>query len=86
MQTTPATYNPYADERISTVKVTYELIDTDAAESASPASSGECSISKLEQSHNKVLGMTKENLQRWKKTIAIWTGLLYFQTKLIMEK
>lgn len=60
MQATSMAYNPYADERVSSVKVTFELIDTDAADSAEPTASGECAISKLEQSHNKVLGMTKK--------------------------
>lgn len=60
MQMTSLTYDPYVDERSTTLKVSYELIDTDAADTATPTVSGECEISKLAQSHNKVLGMTKK--------------------------
>lgn len=60
MQTTSVSYDPYVDERSSDIKVTFEFIDVDAADSAIPTSSGECVISRLAQSHNKIVAMTKK--------------------------
>lgn len=60
MQTVSESYDPYPDERWSTARVTFELVDIDAAEDATPTVTSEAEISKLAQTHNRVVEMEKK--------------------------
>lgn len=60
MQTVSPLYNPYPDERWSNIRVVFELIDVDAAEDAAPTATSEAEISKLTQTHNRVVEMEKK--------------------------
>ena len=53
-------YNPYPDERWSTARVIFELVDIDAAEDATATVTSEAEISKLSQTHNRVVEMEKK--------------------------
>lgn len=52
--------NPYTSERWSDIRVKFELVDTDAAEDATPAATSEATISNLAQVHNRNDKMTKK--------------------------
>lgn len=60
MQSVSPLYNPYADERWSNIRVVFELVDIDAAEDATPTVTSEAEISKLAQTHNRVVEMEKK--------------------------
>ena len=60
MQTVSESYNPYPDERWSTARVIFELVDIDAAEDATPTATSEAEISKLEQTHDRDMEMTNK--------------------------
>lgn len=60
MQSVSSNYNPYPDERWSNVRVSFGLIDVDAAEDATPTATSEAEISKLEQIHNRIIKTDKK--------------------------
>ncbi|QIB68622.1 hypothetical protein Ami103574_04495 [Aminipila butyrica] len=51
--------NPYSPERWSNIKVSFELVDVDAAENAAASVTSEAAISELAQTHDRVDGMDK---------------------------
>ena len=58
MQSTTATYLPYADERRVSAQAVYELISVTAADDATATASSEGPLSKLQQTHDKQVTMT----------------------------
>ncbi len=60
MQPVSDNYNPYTDERWSNIRVVFELVDVDAAEDATPTVTSQAEISKLEQTHNRVVEIEKK--------------------------
>lgn len=59
MQPTPKAYTPYADTRKISVQTIYELIDVTAADDATVTATSEASISRLNQTADKIQLMTK---------------------------
>jgi len=55
----PLTQDPYSPERWSDLRVSFELVDVDAAENATATATSEAVISKRSQTHNRVDGMDK---------------------------
>ncbi|MDD4564764.1 MAG: hypothetical protein PHE79_04735 [Eubacteriales bacterium] len=55
----PLKQNPYGPERWSDIRVSFELVDVDAAENAQVTATSEAAISELDQTHNRVDGMDK---------------------------
>lgn len=60
MQSVSDAYTPYSDERWSDFRVTFELIDVDAAEGAVPVATSEAAISQLQQTHNRITDMSNK--------------------------
>lgn len=54
MQTVSSKYNPYPPERWSNIRVIFDLVDVDAAENATVAATSQASISKIDQTHNRI--------------------------------
>ena len=55
----PLTQDPYSPERWSDIRVSFELVDVDAAENATAMVTGEAGISELDQTHDRVDGMDR---------------------------
>ena len=60
MLETSKEYNPYSDTRKCGILVTFEMVDIDAAETATPSVTDECEMSKVHQTHNHTEGMAKK--------------------------
>lgn len=60
MLETSKEYNPYSDTRKCGILVTFEMVDIDAAETATPSVTDECEMSKAHQTHNHTEGMAKK--------------------------
>lgn len=58
MQDTTAAYKPYADTRRVTAQAVYELISVTAADTATATASSEGPISKVSQTHDKIVSMS----------------------------
>ncbi len=52
--------DPYILERWANFRVRFELVDVDAAEDADPSATSEAEISRLEQTHNRILVMDRK--------------------------
>ncbi|MEM5770094.1 MAG: hypothetical protein AAGU32_17670, partial [Bacillota bacterium] len=60
MQAVSADFSPYADIRTCDMRIVFELVDVDAAETAVPAYSDSCSLTQLDQTHDGVMEITKK--------------------------
>ncbi len=60
MLKTTDTFNPYTDARRCGIRVSFELVDLDAANTASVAVSDECGISNSLQTHNQINTVEKK--------------------------
>lgn len=60
MLKTSESYNPYTDARRCGIRVSFELVDLDAGDTASATVTDECELSKVEQTHNHINTLTKK--------------------------